>query len=505
MQNRRIIIAFVSLAVATSFLMAWSRAWSQRPTQTPTRSSPQRGVFQTLQKPKVSIDVDYKAISAIEPKLSPEVLQNSLNKSMKKRRDFAWQIVKRVWAPVQVQGGQIPTWMTWYEQEDIEELYGKMLNQPKPPTRAEASKAAIALLRSHAVKDLQTSLSSARLGKVLRQFTFPAFQALGPNRKPGTGNIYYSPSYVKHLLENADNIARCNPTSVLSQSITLPKLVSPQQGGPRRGEAGAAQRQPQPGPAAAQSGQPVLKMLDPSNIYALCMSQEMPPDAVMIKVAWSPVLPGSPESFTIVNEPSFDVGPTMASKLSAGPAGQWIETSSQDPELKFSVTDEQGKHWALMGMHIASKTLRTWMWTSLFPASGYFWRGDKPDLAWPNLYHYQMCTVSDFKEGDPAPWAAYDGTGSNHYQQLADAIKAVGQAMNGVQWCANPYIETNMARGNCIGCHQGSTESFLPGVVARERKFNISDFSFSFATNRKAIINMMRQHLIQQRLKATPK
>jgi hypothetical protein len=389
---------------------------------------------------------------------------------MKKRRDFAWQIVKRVWAPVKVQGGEIPTWMTWYEQEDVDDVFREMQRQPAPPTRAAASIAARALLQRHAVKDLQSSLSSARFGKSLRQFTFPGFQDLGPNRKPSTGNIYYSPSYLMHLLENAENIVKCNTSAPPKQPVVSPQRVSPQQRGAR----------------------PVLGLRDQGNIWAQCMDEEMPPDAVMIKVAWSPVVPGGPESFTIVNEPSFDVGPAMAQKLFAGTAGQWIETSGQDPELKFTVADEQDKQWALIGMHIASKSLRTWMWTSLFPAAGYFWRGDKPDLGWPTLYHYQMCTTSGFTEGDPAPWAAYDGTGSSHLQPIADAIKAVAQTMNGVQWCANPYIEVNMARGNCIGCHQGSTESSLPGVVRKERDFNISDFSFSFATNRAMIMRIMR-------------
>src|SRR5260370_42257934 len=88
--------------------------------------------------------------------------------------------------------------------------------------------------------------------------------------------------------------------------------------------------------------------------------------------------------------------------------------------------------------------------------------------------------------------------------------------MNGAQWCANPYIETNMAHGNCIGCHQGSTESVLPTTLFQALKplhasldnlipevllpstlpqapFNTSDFSFSFATNRAAFQKVIRE------------
>jgi len=94
--------------------------------------------------------------------------------------------------------------------------------------------------------------------------------------------------------------------------------------------------------------------------------------------------------------------------------------------------------------------------------------------------------------------------------------------MQGAQWCSNPYIETNMAFGNCVGCHQGSTETFLPTTVFEaavkpanqtldrlipetilkttqiELPFNTSDFSFSFATNRAAFQEAIRQHSRQQ-------
>jgi len=329
---------------------------------------------------------------------------------------------------------------------------------------------------------------------VLSQFTFAEFRELGPHVKPGTGTIYYSPSYVRHLLANAENIAKCDPSAFAKPLIRLP---------------GAATRQAAES-TSLESLPAELRPSDLNNLYALCMDHEMPPDAVMIKATWSPVFKSPKGTTDIAMEPYFDTSAAMASKLYTGSAGQWIEEPSpleaggmDVGSGFFKITDEQGKEWVLMGMHIASKTLRTWMWISLFPSPGYDWRADKPDLSPWSLYHYQMCTVSDFKEGDAAPWIAYDGKGDPHFQVQADAIKAVAKVMNGTQWCANPYIETNMARGNCIGCHQGSTESFLPKVISRERQFNISDFSFSFATNRANIIKLRQQHAAQERLTTT--
>ena len=125
-------------------------------------------------------------------------------------------------------------------------MLAQQQNQPKPPSREELKSKVAALLVKHSTKDLQTSLTSARLGKTPRQFTFPAFHAIAPNAKPSAGMIYYNSAYVKHLLANAENIAKCNPSH------------------PTR-------------PA------------DPNNLYAQCMDSEMPPDAVMIKTAWAPV------------------------------------------------------------------------------------------------------------------------------------------------------------------------------------------------------------------------
>ena len=134
--------------------------------------------------------------------------------------------------------------------------------------------------------------------------------------------------------------------------------------------------------------------------------------------------------------------------------------------------------------------MRTWLWTSLFwgatSLSHGGWAVDEPTFFnqnWPGVFDYGMCTVSGFQEGDPTPWNAYADGNNIGTQPLADSLKAVAKVMNGTQWCANPFIETDTARTNCISCHQGSTESVLLDI-SKQRNSNISDFSFSFATNR---------------------
>jgi hypothetical protein len=433
---------------------------------------------------------------------------------MRARRDQAWAIVQQVWEPVPIAGSKIPAWMTWYEEQDIAQLYRELISKQNSATTPSEVRANVdAVLKEHPFKDLQTSLSSARLGKVLRQFTFPGSPSLGPNRKPATGVIYYNTAYVRHLLENAERIARCYASA-------FPKLSFP---GFSTGESIGIDRLP-------------LDLLptDQNNRWALCMDHEMPPDAIMIKVNWTPVIKYDSIGNGYVDEHAIDTSASMASTLSSLPSGRWIEIPwDEDSRAKggikaagFRVTDEKGKEWELRGMHIVKKNLRTWMWTSIFEAGGKWnWGADKPEALtqqWSPFVHYGMCTVSNFRESDPAPWVAYDRK-EEHLQSLADAIRAVAKVMQGAQWCSNPYIETNMAFGNCIGCHQGSTETFLPTTVFEaavkpanetldrlipetllrttqiQLPFNTSDFSFSFATNRAAFQEAIRQHSRQQK------
>src|SRR6185295_4973528 len=139
-----------------------------------------------------------------------------INRSMQARRNQAWAIVEQVWAPVSVAGGKIPAWMTWYEEQDIGPLYKELLSKQasgrgaSTPDQVRANVDAV--LKEHPFKDLQTSLSSLRLGKTLRQFTFPGMPP--PKRRPATGVIYYNTAFVRHLLENAERIINCDPSAL---------------------------------------------------------------------------------------------------------------------------------------------------------------------------------------------------------------------------------------------------------------------------------------------------
>ena len=497
MRHHKLEYVLACLSAAVVLSITWSVTRSKnRDAITPQA---QDSILRASQKPKVPISDNSSRsnFSAVE-----------INNSMRARREQAWTIVQQAWAPVPVAGGKIPAWMTWYEEQDVAQLYRELLSKKDsndPATAADVD----AVLKGHPFKDLQTSLTSARLGKVLRQFTFPGIPSLGPNRKPATGVIYYNTAYVRHLLVNAERISRCDLGA-------FPRLSFP----------GSSVLGSAPIESIGIDRLP-LQLPNPNNQWALCMGSEMPSDAIMIKVNWVPVIKSDSSGNGYVDEHAIETGPKMASTLSSLPSGRWIEipwdeTSRANGGIKaagFRVVDEQGKEWELRGMHIAKKILRTWMWTTVFEAGGQWnWGADKPEgliQQWSPLANYGMCTVSDFRESDPTPWAAYEGK-DEHLQSLADTIRAVSGVMRGAQWCSNPYIETNMAFGNCVGCHQGSTETFLPTTVFQaavvpanqtldrlipetilrttqvQLPFNTSDFSFSFATNRAAFQEALR-------------
>src|SRR5262245_5427625 len=62
-------------------------------------------------------------VTAVSLASLPDASALDLNRSMKARRELAWDIVQNVWTLVGPPGAQVPAWMTWYEQDDLEHLF----------------------------------------------------------------------------------------------------------------------------------------------------------------------------------------------------------------------------------------------------------------------------------------------------------------------------------------------------------------------------------------------
>ena len=479
-----------TIGIATLITVCCTVALAQKPSSSaPPKTLRPLPFVQRRTKPKVEI-------AAISLASLNGALEVDVNRSMKARRALAWSILEKIWTPVGTPGAEVPAWMTWYEQEDLEPLFRQMLAaSPRPATPAQIASTVTAVMSRNSTKDLQKSLSAARLGKTLRQFTFPEFAALRLHTKPGTGSIFYNPAYVTHLLANAERIATYNPAAFKSARSGTPTV---------------------------QPGLPGTIGATAANGYALSMDSEMPSDALMIKVDWAPVEKGA--------MPYLTDGQSLAKSFLASPTGTFdIATFPGSSKLfiypiatpqrrdgsarLIVVSDEHGKKWALMAMHVASKVRRTWLWITMMwlaPRAPY-WEADRPPFftqyetdtepwtTWP-LHQYGMAVASDFREGDPAPWAPFDrvpepnriGPNSDLHD-MATSLKDLAAAMNGLQWCANPFIEVGMSHTNCIGCHQGSPNEFLATTLTKARNTNVGDFSFSIASNREMFIRVLAE------------
>src|SRR5437870_11071585 len=124
MKTRRMTTTLVLLALMVFLLATLAVVYSQRREQQARPVEAQQlTVLQLAQKPRVHVE------TAFDVPTPP----GNVNTSMKARRDYAWEIVKLVWRPVTVDGGKVPLWITWYEQEDIEGMYNEMLSQRSKP------------------------------------------------------------------------------------------------------------------------------------------------------------------------------------------------------------------------------------------------------------------------------------------------------------------------------------------------------------------------------------
>jgi hypothetical protein len=377
---------------------------------------------------------------------------------MKARRDFAWQIVHRVFAPVATSGGALPTWETWYEEEDIEQLYRALRAEPPAARKSTTIRATVQSLMARGVKNLQTTLTAQRFAKPLRQFARPEFRPATSRSTVGTGFIHYSPAYVEHFLVNSASIAACDLAHLR--------------------------------PSGATDG------------FALCMDSEMPSSAVMVKSMWVRIESGAHQFST--DAASMVAGLTAPASWTADPAnatetwhGTWTDAGRQTipPAKAFTTTDELGNVHALVAIHIATKDVRNWTWTTMWWTA----RDENLDFGadrlaeivgdWPTLGSYKMCTTSGWAEEDANPAAAYDGKPG--LETLASAIKAVNATMpranfgRKLQWCANPNLEPDLMLGNCVSCHLGSPTRLSPVSVFGD--LNASDLSFSFTANQAAI------------------
>lgn len=402
--------------------------------------------------------------------VAADELFDELKNSMRKRRDFAWEIVEQLLQPQKitlldgVTEVDVPLWQTWYEgrpsrasaNQELFALFELYFKNLKPVLDADPNadlKPVIdATIAQFSTKDMSSSLTSANLSSVLHQHADTA----DAGGLVGQGTTMFSPSFIEHAMQEARGVHECEFTV-----------------------------------ANANDDPPS------SDQFSHCM-KEFPRSAVMIKTSWRKLADGIPDHTSdaaamtaLIDEgtwPSFDPPPPPR------PPSHPTKTAplvNPDRTVIYTNITEEGEEWALTGIHFVTKDVREWVWVSLWwdPNASDDFGADRPasignfnNGVWKN---YNMCVNSAFDEGDATPWSTYSGAQAS----LGDSIKAVYDAIenhiqNGAQaavgppprfptlsgalgpwaapnnvptsWCSNPNIETHTANGrtNCIGCHQ---------------------------------------------------
>ena len=392
--------------------------------------------------------VDYQQSTEDE-----KVLSGRLKSSMLDRRRFAWHIVEQMLLPTKVKlpegdaAVDVPRWQTWYEggqtleatgANELPDLILLYIRKLKANPGADRASLAEETLDDQAKRSLAPALTDERFTTVLQQFkNVPGLPAEFVER----GSTAFSPSFVTHVLTNAEAIEKCERD--------MP------------------------------SDEPPPSDTDFSN----CIP-EFPRSAVMVKTSWAPLKGGIPQHAT-------DAA-AMAKVIEDGtwplPSTESIKHPSRGNI--YTNVSKDDTEYALKAIHFSTKDVREWVWVSLWwdPDPRNDFGADMPesikkynDGVWAN---YKMCVMSAFDEGDPEPWTHYSGA----QDSLAKSIKATHESIQkqiregGKQvpelvdfdakslgpwqapydvpttWCSNPNVETHPANGrtSCVGCHQGS-------------------------------------------------
>jgi mono/diheme cytochrome c family protein len=346
----------------------------------------------------------------------------------------------------------VPRWQTWYGVDDFKRTFRRLYADLGPDGRkdridldeltidAAIDWAVSAVDRSQRwpldrffkhVKDLGGCAEDVDPGDCAQSLQSNFSGATG-----GNARITYSPGALKHLLTNYGAQLNCIPALE-----SLPLSANP---------------------------------VDPEQNFSFCFSTEFPADAVLIKAQWARADFGR-------DIPVFDTdAASLAKVLGSDKSANWADgdrRATPTTDQIFTIRLRNGDTYRLVGLHIMTKELRHWVWTTL-------WWSDTPDLDFgadrpedfvqgldPVWRHYKMAVVVDYNENDPDAGQWFDDQ---------PTLQAALRAQPGeYTWASNPYIEHGRgnARTNCIGCHQhgGSTVAFDLDEDGQLDPFNLED------------------------------
>ena len=420
--------------------------------------------------------VDYQSIPA---------KADELNGSVALRRAHAWAVVEEALRPVEVNldqaaatesdaqsafgGRRLANWQTWYDRTEFHRLFEilyrcKMTTEERRAFKDPNNRSVVALGRVQQIlaelprHGMGNAWTAGRFRELLGQLT-TANDLAGLNGVDGTGMSLYSPALVAHYLQNASAVYNCDGTQPAATELFGGCFGN------------------KPFPAGAAAVKPTFNRVSAG------------------AVSFDTSAKGLEQIFTTTGPNrdmwrggSLDGGPQPVVKLD-GDAGSHIY------KVNYRQGDTLYDAYALTGMHIITKEIPEWVWTTL-------WWSDHPDTDFgadrprelankvdPIYANYKMCTATTFAEADPLVMGTAPADSSPLAQDLVAALQAAYQGTKPGTWCSNPFIEhmPHGARTNCVGCHQHAGPDGMVSATAQkpadllqtEKRF-LGDYMASF-------------------------
>jgi hypothetical protein len=212
--------------------------------------------------------------------------------------------------------------------------------------------------------------------------------------------------------------------------------------------------------------------------FVPCLDDGFPVGSAIVKADWRRV------GFGVMLR-AHDTSAESLRAIRAGDGGWGEGVAEVDPGADdiFTVELPNGNRFRLAALHLMTKELDHWAWTTLWwsPEPDVDFGADRPtELRGTPWQRYKMCAVTWFDEHDP------DATGGVLDPTLADALAAVHEGVGGPSWCSNPYLEEGPgnAESNCIGCHQHAGAGLTPEEIlrfpVRGRRLARASFPFDY-------------------------
>lgn len=218
---------------------------------------------------------------------------------------------------------QFPLFRTWYTDSDLQRLFRRLLQVQTPEersVRAPFSSEAIeeAFVWNATNRDV---VSDAQLDSKVTTVTGSAnAQALASNFR-----TVYSPGAVRHMLRNYGRLVDCYRGVVVDDPSAEPTS---------------------------------------DTNFTSCLSEEFPADAAIVKTTWVSGDPGA--EMPIYDMSASAIGTRLRGEIDDSGRGRGTRKATPNAASMYTVAFDNGKVYHLSGMHLVTKELRHWMWTSIF-------------------------------------------------------------------------------------------------------------------------------------------